>query len=213
MTPSSELMAPLAVSSSSSVYRATLIAFLGMTSTRYASKTVVDEVLRTYAFDSTGMANYFVEQASPAGAAALQASAGTASPTAQQWADFLSSRHGDVSDPWKAVTSVGLIRPGDFIAVTPAKKFGGAVLITAGNPELLSDGTYALRVFDSELTPHGLRDTRLSDRRAKKKAGFGNGTVRLYTDNSGQVTRIAWAMDRTGPALAGTRVVVGRASR
>ena len=211
MAPSPELMAPLAASSYSPVNRATLVAFLGMTATRYASVTTVDEVRRTYAFDATGMANYFLDHAAPSGASALHAASRSDSPTAREWADFLSGRSGKLSGPWKPITSVGLVRPGDFVAVTPTGDFGGAVLIAAGAPELLSDGSYALRVFDSTVTPHGPRDTRLSDRRAKGKAGLGNGTVRLYADNAGQLTRIAWSVDETGPALAGARVVVGRA--
>jgi hypothetical protein len=204
-------VAPLAVASSSPVYRTTLVAFLRMTRTSYARKTAVDEVRGTYTFDSAGMSNYFVSKASPAAATALLSTTKTTSPTAQQWAGFLTARRGAVSGPWATITSAGLIRPGDFIAVTPAKGFGGAVLIAAGSPQLLSDGSYALRVFDSEMVPHGPRDTRRSDNRAKNRAGFGNGTVRLYTDKMGNLATIAWAMDRTGPKLSGTRVVAGRA--
>lgn len=211
IAPSPKLVAPLAASASSPVYRATLLAYLRMSSTRFATSTSVDETRRTYAFDAAGMSTYFVGLAAPGAAAALRAGTRTSAPDARQWASFLSARRG-APGPWTTVAAAGQLRPGDFLAITPSKGFGGAVLIAAGSPQLLSDGTYALRVFDSVRTPHGPRDTRLSDRRARSRSGLGNGTVRLHTDAAGRLTSITWAMDRSGPALGGSRVVVGRAA-
>jgi hypothetical protein len=188
-----------------------ITAYQRMAKTAYSQKTAVNEQARVYIFDSPGMANYFVGRAASGAAAALHAATKSTAPTPTQWAQFIQGKDGGLKAPWQRVTVGGRIQPGDFIALPAHGDFKGAVLIAAGTPLGLNDGSYALRVWDSTTSPHGPLDTRLSDPRVTNKAGLGNGTIRLYVNGQANITKADWSMDDSGPSLSGVPVVVGRA--
>jgi hypothetical protein len=76
-------------------------------------------------------------------------------------------------------------------------------MIAGGPPLLLSDGNYALLVYDSTAAPpgHGPSDSRLTDPRnadlqpGNRPSGLGHGTVEITVTPSGGVGNLIWEID------------------
>jgi hypothetical protein len=87
-------------------------------------------------------------------------------------------------------------------------------MIAASAPFLLSDGSYALNVFDSTGAPlHGPGDSRHWDPRTMARSagpgsGLGMGTVQLWVTKSGAPEAISWWV---GAKPVPTPVVIARA--
>lgn len=198
-----------------------------MKSTDYAHKYVEDPSTGTYVFDCVGFTDYDLRQANPTAWQAMHKQLNVqpgyvANPN--EWYSFFT---GSLPSSWQRVNTIADVQPGDFFAFTSNNgsanfetstgatdsngSFVGHAAIAAGPPVALSDGSYAMRVFDSTGSAHGPFDTRLTDPRAINHSGLGNGTMRFYVDSNGAITSAAWSVDAGGPAMNGVQVAVGRA--
>jgi hypothetical protein len=107
------------------------------------------------------------------------------SATGPSYASYFVSLNTAPSPDWQLITTISAIQPGDVLIV-PASfnevvnntvvygnpAYPGHAMLAAGAPMLLSDGSYALAVFDSTSIPgaggkggHGFSDTRIWDPR------------------------------------------------
>ena len=152
-----------------------------------------------YLFDCVGALSYILNQGAPqamtdvftymGGNNGLNGGHGTVPPaisaTGPSYASYFVSLNTTPSPDWQLITSISDIQPGDVLIV-PASfnevvnntvvygnpAYPGHAMLAAGAPMLLSDGSYALAVFDSTSTPasggkggHGFSDTRIWDPR------------------------------------------------
>lgn len=185
--------------------------FTTMKQTEYSHHDVENVATGYYAWDCVGFTDWNLNQASPATWTAMHDSLHIRPhyvPSPQAWYDYFESPAS--AGTWQSVTNISALQPGDYLLFSPnpATRFVGHSAIAAGPPLLLSDGSYALRVFDSTGTAHGPQDSRLTDPRAINHSGLGNGTMRLFVDSSGNVTSAAWSVDAGGPTMEGVNVAI-----
>ena len=93
-------------------------------------------------------------------------------------------------------------KPGDIIAVYYPfdRENTGHVMLIAAAPEHIRhakpfvDGTeqWRVKVIDSSHRPHWMEDTRWKD--GKEYGGLGKGSLRLYTNEKGEVTGYTWSL-------------------
>lgn len=191
-----------------------------MNKTVYSHKYVENTKTGYYAWDCVGMTDWVLHQAAPNAWTAMHQALNIRRgyvPTPTQWAGFF---QGPLPVSWLSITTIGQLQPGDYLVYPayPKTRFVGHSTIAAGLPMLMSDGSYALRVYDSTGTPHGPFDSRLTDPRAVNQSGLGNGTMRLYVNSAGTITSAAWAINYTPPVggkrpptMVGIPVTIGRA--
>ncbi|MCW2954017.1 MAG: hypothetical protein JWQ48_3187 [Conexibacter sp.] len=222
-TPGPQVQAPPSPSSSP-VFAAVSSAFRTMSRTKYQHQDLENATAGTYYFDCVGLANYFLGLGAPRANAALRAAEHVRAnyvPRPDQMGAYLRGLPAAGTSLWKPVRTVAAIAPGDLIVMdaitnpdTPA--FVGHALIAASAPLLLSNGSYALQVFDSTGTPHGAADSRRWDPRAVNDrpgvhqwgSGLGMGTIQLWVDGAGRPQRISWVV---GIAAVATPIEIGRA--
>jgi hypothetical protein len=164
-----------------------------------------------YQFDCVGATNYFLSVADPnANNALLSAEKIKAHyvPTPLRVADYLASLPAGGTSLWNPVTRASRIGPGDIIAVPPAPGSSepGHAMMTAGPAVPLTNGDYAVLVFDSTAAPgHGPFDSRRWDTRDQplpnvpnkppdRKSGLGYGTVEVTVTSNGAPRNILWSV-------------------
>jgi hypothetical protein len=172
-----------------------------MTSTLYSHKYVEDPVTGVYQFDCVGATSYFLAMAAPHANLALDGAFGIHVgyvPTPSQYVSFIDSLPESGTSAWLSLTSPADLVGGEIIAVPPPTAaenpdqttVPGHAMVAAGPAVALSDGGYAVLVYDSTATPHGPEDTRLTDPRnqplppatpggAPRPSGLGRGTIEL----------------------------------
>lgn len=190
--------------------------FQSMKSTKYAHSYIENVATGYYQFDCVGFTDWNLRQSNlPAWTAMhqqLKIKPGYV-PNPDSWYGFFTGKSGPLPPSWRNLTNIGAVQPGDYWLFTSnsAIRFVGHSVVAAGPAVRLADGSYALRVFDSTGSAHGPFDTRLTDPRAINNSGLGNGTMRVFTDQAGQITSAAWSIDSRGPSMTGVQVAVGRA--
>ena len=179
-------------SSQSETFKAVITAWSQMTNTQYSHvEQWYPRLLPPYSqtkpqqqVDCVGAVSYLLYLGAPSAIADVYAfnnftdhlyTGWSIIPTPQQFANFFVSLNNAPSPNWQRVTSVADIQAGDVLII-PASyanptQYVGHALIAAGNPLLLSDGSYALLEFDSTSTTlnhtggHGDNDSRYWDPR------------------------------------------------
>jgi hypothetical protein len=206
--PSRQVSGPAATPAESPVLAAVVHQFTTMVATRYQHHDVESPEDRTYYYDCVGMVTYTLRQAAPNAIAAVLTDLGIRRgyvPNPAHYLQWFAALPTEPNEFWTPVMRVVDIQPGDVIAWTieannPHPVPAGHALISAGRPLLLSDGSYALLVYDSTGTPHGAFDTRRADPRNEVglnglPSGLGNGTIQLFADPaSGSPIGEAWTV-------------------
>ena len=208
---------------SSRVFAAVAHAFTTMTKTTYQHHDVENGAAGTYYFDCVGLANYFLSLGAPQALAALRAAEKVPAedvPSPDHFADYLSQLPARGTSLWSVDRTVAQIQPGDLIVMRKVTRlvprpFVGHAMIAASAPFLLSNGSYALNVFDSTGAPlHGTGDSRHWDPRTMGSgrngpgSGLGMGTVQLWVSKTGAPERISWWV---GATPVPTPIVIARA--
>lgn len=175
-----------------------------MTWTLYNHHPVVDAAAGRYQFDCVGMTNYFLSVAAPNANNDLRTAEGIPDhyvPTPDKVLDFIRGLPPAGTATWRPVTALTDIQAGDLLAFGSQGRDVGHAAIAAGPPLALTDGSYALLIYDSTGLVHGPQDTRNWDERAQPggshpHTGLGRGTVRL-TGTSPQEWSMHWTTTST----------------
>lgn len=226
-TPTDSIVGPAAPGSASPVLRAAIHAWQTMDWTIYAHHDVVDASAGTYQFDCVGMTNYFLSVGAPAANQALRSKLGIGNhyvPRPVSMARYFASLPPAGNGSWLPVRQVTDIQGGDIIAVPPKSGThqSGHALVAAGKPLLLTNGDYALLVYDSTGTPHGPADTRLTDphnrplpptkaRPYPRPSGLGSGTIEIKPGSGGIPRTMYWSIN--GPAYGAALQIARPASQ
>lgn len=221
--PSRQTVGPAAAADESPVLAAVANQFSTMLATRYQHHDVENSDDGTYYYDCVGMVTYTLRQAAPNAIGAVLTDLGIRKgyvPNPAHYLQWFTALPIEPNQFWTPVTRVIDIQPGDVIAWTieannPHPVPAGHALIAAGPPLPLSDGSYALLVFDSTGTPHGAFDTRREDPRNEigpngLPGGLGRGTIQLFADPvSGFPVAEAWTVGtaRTSQAIGIARAL------
>ena len=180
-----------------------------MTWTLYSHHDRENAVTGRYQFDCVGATNYFLSLATPQANDALRTTEHIGAhyvPTPLRLADYLASLPAGGTSLWRPVTQASAIGPGEIIAVPPAPGSSepGHSMMTAGPAVPLTNGNFAVLVFDSTAAPgHGPGDSRRWDTRdqrlpngpgksAGQRSGLGYGTVEVTVSPSGAPQNILW---------------------
>jgi hypothetical protein len=201
------LVGPQASPDTSPVLGDVVQQFTTMTVTRYQHQDEEDPQAGTYYYDCVGMTTYTMRRATPNAVAAVLNAFDIAHgfvPTPSHYAQFFFDLADTPSPYWQQITRVSDLQPGGILAWNvevnnPDPTTPGHSVIAAGPPVLLSNGSYALFVYDSTATPHGPSDSRLTDPRNEigpngKPSGLGHGTIQLFVDTTGAPNGIAWTV-------------------
>jgi hypothetical protein len=201
-----------------------------MTSTLYSHKYLENATTGVYQFDCVGATSYFLKIAAPNANGALDTAEKIAPgyvPTPSQYAAFFASLPSTGTSAWLPLTSPTEVAGGEIIAVPPPSSgtspndstIPGHALIAAGPSLALSDGGYAVLVYDSTATPHGTEDTRLTDPRNQplppttpggpgRPSGLGRGTIELRQKPGEQGWFLYWSVG--GNYQYGAAVAIAR---
>ena len=182
--------------------------------TLYSHHDVENATTGHYQFDCVGATNYFLSIADPNANNAMRAAENIRAhyvPTPTQLASYLASLPATGTSLWQPVNQASQIGPGQIIAVPPAPGSAepGHAMMTAGPAVPLTNGGYAVLVFDSTAFPgHGPFDSRRWDTRDQplpnvpnqppnRKSGLGYGTVEITTSATGAPLNVLWSVGGT----------------
>jgi hypothetical protein len=190
--------------------------FETMKRTRYQHTDVENARTGTLFYDCVGMVTYTLRLGTPAAHRALMQGMHIQEgyvPTPAEYVDWISMLSVQPDDNWQRIRRVENIHGGNVLVWTfeghnPALHGGatGHAVIAAGPPLRLSDGSFALLVYDSTCPPHGPFDTRLTDPRnlplqirdSKNfghPSGLGRGTLQVIPDpQTGGPAAIGWVV-------------------
>ena len=172
-----QLVANIAPANNSYVYGTPSVTWAGLDgATAYSNKSdcsTFDTALLTEAYHFT--AKQFTQWT------------GTSTPQAK---DYYNAAIAD--DGFIGYSSVASVQPGDdmFMKYLDSTTDTGHVVTIVSAPSLVSTSStqriYNLTVIDSTTSPHS------SDTRVSGETGVGEGTMRIYTDLSGNLTAYSW---------------------
>jgi hypothetical protein len=221
VTPSASVVGPTATRPDP-VLAATVKTWTTMTSTLYAHHFTENTKTGVYDFDCVGATSWFLRVAAPKANRELDSaehvSAGHV-PTPTKYAAFFDALPSNGTSTWLPITSPTDLVGGEIIAVPPPAgntTIAGHALVVAGPAEALTDGGYAVLVYDSTATPHGTEDSRLTDPRNQplpprkpggkpRPSGLGRGTIELRHEPGQQGWFMHWSVGSTntyGAAVA-----------
>ncbi len=222
--PSSQVVGPMAPPTGSSSLSKVENTYLTMKYTVYSHKYSRNAKTGRYAWDCVGMTDWILHRAAPQAWTAMHTTLNIGRgkvPTPSRWSNYLQGQNGNLPKSWQRETKISNLRPGSYLLFqkNTNTRFVGHAVISAGKPVLMSDGTYALLVFDSTGTTHGPYDSRWTDGRAQRTkgrsngSGLGFGTMRIHVDSAGRMTGADWSVLDGGPSMANIPVVAARAVR
>ncbi|MDO8731891.1 MAG: hypothetical protein Q7L55_04870 [Actinomycetota bacterium] len=229
--PSNTVQGPAAPGSAGPLLAEAQQVFQTMTQTQYTHKYTINPTGGIYYWDCVGFTNWALKQATPNAYAAFHTQMNVptnASGHVALWAQFLKGTPGPA---WNAVPTVAsltggelMIIPGEILlngqvqygSVKGGVSYPGHAVIIAGPPLMLSDGSYAVFVYDSTAVPgHGQYDSRYTDPRAlpmagttNKYSGTGYGTMRLTVNSTGAPAAVYWSAANKSPIMFHNQVVV-----
>jgi hypothetical protein len=213
--PSRNVQGPAAAPNSSLLLTAVTEVFQSMKQTRYQHQIQVDEAAGLYDFDSVGMVTVVLGiQTAPAQRALLEGLGIRRGfvPAPARYVEWFHAAGQERVPFWGRVPRIADMLPGDIIAWVnePNNPRGdgstvGHALIAAGSPLPLSDGSFAVLIYDSTASFHGPFDTRRSDPRNLPleiagssqfgtPSGLGRGTIQLIPDATGAPAASAWSV-------------------
>lgn len=219
--PSWSIQAPQAPASAGPLLAEGIQTYQSMTSTQYNHVYTINASTGTYFWDCIGFVNWALSQSTPNAWSAFHTAMNVptnASGHVGLWATFLT---GNPGPSWSVVSDVTDLTGGEVMIVPGEIVVGGSVIygsasggtsypghavIIAGPALPLSDGSYAVFVYDSTALPgHGKWDSRNFDSRAlfepgtTRKSGTGYGTMRLTVSPTGAPTAIYWSASTRSP--------------
>lgn len=220
--PSWHTQAPVAPATAGPLLAEAQQIYRSMTQTQYSHQYRIEPKVGRYVWDCIGFAGWAMRQATPNAWQAFHTATGVAQGAAGHvgtWATFLSGNPGPSWQVLSAVTDLQggelMVIPGEVViggkvqygSAEGAVQYSGHVVIIAGPPLPLADGSYAVFVYDSTALPgHGAYDSRYTDPRAlplagstNRKSGTGYGTMRLTVDTSGRPTGVYWSSSTKRP--------------
>jgi hypothetical protein len=174
--------------------------------TTYDHTTDIDVATGTFDVDCSGLVNYVLQQAVPAGFAELQG-ATAQRPLASDYGSFMGALSAQATN-WVEIARPAELLPGDIIAWDEPKSVDssdtGHVMIVVAAP-VQATGEVDVHVFDSTDTGHGKTDPRTTD----NTTGVGEGTVAVTVDAQGAATGYRWSTEN-GVAAYKVHVAMGR---
>lgn len=163
--------------------------FAEMTASKYQHKTEINEETKVWNCDCSGLIGHILRRHFPE--AYLHVDGPTrptrVRPLAANYCEtFLAAgQKTSKGGPWKQITIVTDLRPGDIFAWKSLKivkgKSTGHVLMIAGTPKLDDNGLYLVRVIDSTRGLHA------NDSRTQDTLGVGSGEIWLSADKDGKL--------------------------
>lgn len=227
--PAWGVQAPQAAASAGPLLAQAITTYQTMTSTRYDHQYTINPAAGIYYWDCIGFVNWALAQATPNAHAAFHTTMNVprGSGHVGLWAQFLT---GNPGPSWLVLSSVTqlsggevMILPGEIVnggqiiygSAPGGVGYAGHATIVAGPALPLSDGSYAIFLYDSTALPgHGKWDSRYTDPRAQpitgttRKSGTGFGTMRVTVDANGAPTAVYWSASTKRPiAFQGQPVV------
>lgn len=227
--PTWGVQAPQAAASAGPLLAQAITTYQTMTSTRYDHQYTINPSAGIYYWDCIGFVNWALAQATPNAHAAFHTTMNVprGSGHVGLWAQFLS---GNPGPSWSVLSSVTQLSGGEVMILPGEIVNGGQIIygsapggvgypghatIVAGPALPLSDGSYAIFVYDSTALPgHGKWDSRYTDPRAQpitgttRKSGTGYGTMRVTVNANGAPTAVYWSAATKRPiAFQGQPVV------
>lgn len=227
--PTWGVQAPQAAASAGPLLAQAITTYQTMTSTRYDHQYTINPSAGIYYWDCIGFVNWALAQATPNAHAAFHTTMNVPKGSGHVglWAQFLS---GNPGPSWSVLSSVTQLSGGEVMILPGEIVNGGQIIygsapggvgypghatIVAGPALPLSDGSYAIFVYDSTALPgHGKWDSRYTDPRAQpitgttRKSGTGYGTMRVTVNANGAPTAVYWSASTKRPiAFQGQPVV------
>ena len=227
--PAWGVQAPQAAASAGPLLAQAITTYQTMTSTRYDHQYTINPAAGIYYWDCIGFVNWALAQATPNAHAAFHTTMNVprGSGHVGLWAQFLT---GNPGPSWSVLSSVTQLSGGEVMILPGEIVNGGQIIygsapggvgypghatIVAGPALPLSDGSYAIFLYDSTALPgHGKWDSRYTDPRAQpitgttRKSGTGFGTMRVTVDANGAPTAVYWSASTKRPiAFQGQPVV------
>jgi hypothetical protein len=179
-----------------------------MTATSYSHHYSENTSTGVYDFDCVGAVDWFLSEAAPQAKVAMSRAEHIRKlhvPTPTRMFDYLSSKAS--RRYFTRVRRAANIQPGDVFILKGGvnhddNPFAGHAMVAASGPLLLSDGTWAVTVYDSTGDPHGADDSRRWDTRTQPSqanpstlhSGLGFGTIAIHTTASGAPARMSWSV-------------------
>ena len=207
-----ELLAPeLGASTAAAKLVAELVVIRdSLVTTRYQHKTVVRKRSGHYAWDCSGMADWFLRRSAPRAARALK----KARPRAIDFYDVIARTPTDkAARGWLQLSHVSEARAGDLFAFPRSRVSKSPVTGHVGFfveqpwPVPGIEGAWAARIADATRTTHQ-DDTRADD----GIGGFGFGTMMFVNDDTGTTIAYGWRGTNSGGYMP-THVAYGRVTR
>ena len=222
--PAINVQAPPAPASAGPLLAEAQKVYQTMKQTQYSHKYTINPAKGIYYWDCVGFTNWALKQATPNAWAAFHTKMNVPdndSGLVALWAKFLT---GSPGPSWNVINSVPsltggelMIIPGEVVlngkiqygSVKNGVSYVGHAVVIAGPPLKLSDGSYAVFVYDSTSIPgHGQYDSRYTDPRAlpiagttNKYSGTGYGTMRLTVNAAGAPTAVYWSAAAKSPIM------------
>jgi len=218
--PTWSVQAPQAPASAGPLLATAISTFQSMTSTRYDHRYTIDPKTGVYYWDCIGFVNWALAQATPNAHAAFHTAMNVPKGSGHVglWAQFLSGTPGPSWSVLSSVTQLSggevMILPGEIVnggevvfgSAPGGVSYPGHATVVAGPALPLSDGSYAIFLYDSTALPgHGKWDSRYTDPRAQplpgttRKSGTGFGTMRVTVDANGAPTAAYWSASTKRP--------------
>lgn len=219
--PSWSVQAPQAPAAAGLLLAQGIETYQTLAQTQYNHRYTISPSTGTYFWDCIGFVNWALEQATPNAWSAFHTAMNVPTNNSGRvglWATFLT---GNPGPSWSVVPAVNQLTGGEVMIVPGEVVVGGRVIygsadenggypghavIIAGPPLPLSDGSYAVFVYDSTALPgHGKWDSRNFDARAldepgtTRASGTGYGTMRLTVSATGAPTAVYWSASTKNP--------------
>ncbi|MEJ6636663.1 MAG: hypothetical protein QNL77_13215 [Akkermansiaceae bacterium] len=163
--------------------------FTEMKETTYQHKTEIDEKSGVWKCDCSGLIGHILRQNFPEAYLHVDGPSlpGRIRPLSVNYCETFirAGKKEGQNHPWKQITQVKDLQPGDILAWKNTKivkgKSTGHTLMIAGLPKLDKNDFYRIRIIDSTTAPHA------NDTRTKKSNGVGAGEIWLSADKDGKL--------------------------
>jgi hypothetical protein len=177
---------------------------------RYSSKTIVDEKAGTYALDCSGLACFILGKTAPESLAAVTIDPGRNHARAINFYNTIfNAPENSARNGWQRISRLLDAKPGDFIVwrkhSIPLKGNTGHMVIVFEEPVVEEDGTIRIVVMDSSRTRHA------QDSRVQGSSGIGVGVLWFKVDKNGAPIALHWSSRKRKPVAY--PIVIGRATK
>jgi hypothetical protein len=173
----------------------------------YAHKTDIDESRGQYHCDCSGLADYILQQVSPAHYRLVVDDLRTRPLARHFYRAFVNADNHPIPGQWQRIDRLIDARPGDLlvwrrVSLKPGQSTGH-VMIVNQPPVSHDDDTIGVEIIDSTGSGHA------NDTRAKGQTGIGRGTIYFDIDPAGRPIAYHWRNPDAQPTPA--PIAIGRA--